>query len=124
NPQIHIVQTTACHPIVEYIMAQSTEKQGDRHVAPLLAMTEKSLADAIVDKIAYRKQAVADAVKNSQGNGWIATNDEIIEAIKQIKMAVGFTISPNSALSVVGLTKAVKNGWQWGGPVVCLITGA
>ncbi|MBI5729320.1 MAG: PLP-dependent lyase/thiolase, partial [Candidatus Magasanikbacteria bacterium] len=46
NPQIHIVQTTACHPIVEYIMAQSTEKQGDRHVAPLLAMTEKSLADA------------------------------------------------------------------------------
>lgn len=124
HPQIHIVQTTACHPIVEYIMTQAPDKQGGRNVAPLLAMTQKSLADAIVDKIAYRKSSVAEVIKNSHGNGWIATNNEITEAIKLIKTTADITISPNSALSVAGLAKAIKNGWQWTAPVVCLITGA
>lgn len=113
NPQIHIVQTTACHPMVDVIDPKATNAD----------MVESSLADAIVDKIAYRKQAVAEAIKNSRGTGWVATNEEITQAMNLMKAAVGLNISPNSALSVAGLTKAVQNGWQWSGPVVCLITG-
>lgn len=114
NPQIHIVQTTACHPIADAIDPRSARA----------AAVEDSLADAIVDKIAYRKRAVAKAIKNSRGAGWIATNEEIAAAINLVKTAAGLEISPNSALSVAGLAKAVRNGWRWDGPVACLITGA
>ena len=114
NPQIHIVQTTACHPIVDIINPQTADSNA----------AENSLADAIVDKIAYRKKAVAETVKNSRGNGWIATNEEILQAMNLMKAAVGLNISPNSALSVAGLTKAILADWKWSGPVACLITGA
>ena len=111
NPQIHIVQTTSCHPMV---------------TSPLQATSYKlqaSLATAIADKVAHRKTKVEEAIKNSRGSGWIATNDEICAAIKLIKETAGINISPNSALSVAGLVQAIKSGQTWKGPVVCLITG-
>ncbi len=105
NPEIHIIQTTFCHPMVASLLSSP------------------SLATAIVDKVARRKEAVLAALKNSRGAGWIATNEEIIEAIKLAKETADIDISPNSALSLVGLQQAIKNGRTWPGPVVCLITG-
>ena len=111
NPQIHIVQTDICHPMVE---------------SPLLPTPyslQPSLATAIVDNIALRKEKVLEAIKNSHGAGWIATNEKIKEAMKLVKEKTDIIISPNSALSVVGLMQAIQAGWKWGGAVVCLITG-
>ena len=105
NPQIHIAQTPACHPLVDDSPAGT------------------SVANAIVDKVGYRKEAVRKAIKNSRGNGWIATDNDILEAKRQIKETEDLDISPNSALSVAGLKLALQKNWHFDGPVVCLLTG-
>src|SRR3989338_6444090 len=108
--QIHIVQTTICHPIAEVF---------DTNFVP----EEKSLAGAIVDKIAHRKDKVVEVIKNTHGSGWIITNPEIENAMDLTKENTDFTVSANSALSLAGLLKAQKNNWKWTGAVACLITG-
>ena len=67
-PQIHIVQTPACHPIVK-----NTEPTGP------------STATAIVDKTAFRKKAVREAIQKTKGAGWIATDQDIAEIKKLVK---------------------------------------
>jgi threonine synthase len=114
NPQIHIVQTSACHPIVSVIARSEATKQSP---------TTTSIASAIVDKVAHRKTAVAEAIKNSQGFGWIATDEEIQQAVNLVKQTENIDISPNSALSVAGLIHSINAGWKLNGPIVCLITG-
>ncbi len=108
NPQIHIAQTSECHPIIDSWVPSSGEP---------------SLARAIVDKVGHRKNSVINAMKSSGGNGWIISNSEITEAINLVKQAEDIDISPNSSLSVAGLKKAVQSGIKFKGPVVCLITG-
>jgi len=115
NPEIHIVQTVACHPIAGSVMIEAV-------TSPLSA--PKSVASAIVDKIAHRKSEVAEAVKKSQGAGWVPAEEEIKSAINLVKKNTGISVSSNSALSVAGLMLAIKHNWQFNGPVVCLITGA
>ena len=110
NIQIHIVQTEACHPI-----AQEFDTPENK--------TESSCAGAIVDKIAHRKNAVVDVIKNSQGSGWIVSDEEIREARKLVKNTTNIKISTNSALSVAGLKKAITNNWKFDGVVCCLVTG-
>ncbi len=111
NIQIHVVQTTACHPIAEMF---------DKERAQLEA---ESIAGAIVDKIAHRKTKVIDAISNTRGSAWIVTNEEIREAVSLIKDHTDFVVSYNSALALAGLLRAQKNNWTWNGPVCCLITG-
>lgn len=112
NPEIHIIQTPICHPIADQVIT-----------TPFLSSAPTSLATAIVDNVAHRKEKVAEAIKASGGAGWIATDEQILEAIKITRETCGFEISPNSALSVAGLMQAIKNGKKWDGSVVCLITG-
>ena len=134
NPQIHIVQTTACHPIVDVIARSSQDDKAipvdsngtkglPRPARAGLAMTDTSLADAIVDQIGHRKEKVLEIIKNSQGAGWIADDEEIKQAINLVENECQIKISPNSALSIVGLKKAIDNGCKFEGPVVCLLTG-
>jgi len=112
NPEIHIVQTDACHPFVEKHNGESQ-----------LNTDNLSLADAIVDKVGHRKITVAQALQESQGNGWVATNKEIQEALTLIKEKEDVVLSPNSVLSLVGLQQSLANGKIITGPIVCLITG-
>jgi threonine synthase len=109
QPQIHIVQTTSCHPMA--IAAQNIQTN------------EASIASAIVDKVAFRKEKVLKGIKKSKGAAWVADNQEIKQAIKLIKKTQRLEVSTNSALSVAGLTQAIKNNWKFSGAVVCLITG-
>jgi len=113
NPQIHIVQTTYCHPMVTRELPATSYQ-----------LPATSLATAIVDRVARRKPKILELLKNSRGHSWIATNEEIKQAIQLVKQTADIEISPNSALSVVGLIQAIKRGSTWPGPVVCLITGA
>lgn len=110
-PQIHIAQTANCHPIASPFVSQT--------VPP----SSVSIASAIVDKVARRKNSVLKAIKNSRGNGWIASDEEIKTAMKLSKQTSEIEISPNSALAVAGLRQALATGWKFDGPVVCLITG-
>ncbi len=119
NPQIHIIQTSTCHPIVQEINGQDKMNERNGNEKP----TEISLASAIVDHVALRKKEVAEAVKKSNGSGWIASNDAIRSAQKIVHEAIGVDLSPNSALSIVGLIEAQKNQCLPKGALVCLVTG-
>ncbi len=109
-PQIHIVQTSACHPMAKKFDHTTIQEK-------------ESLARAIVDQVAFRNEQVTQGITESNGFGWIISNLEIKHAQLLVKEKTGISISTNSALSIAALQKAITHGWKWSGPVVCLITG-
>ena len=120
RPQIHIIQTNTCHPIAEAFVL-SSPYEGE--VSPRGGEVVRSLASAIVDRVAMRKEKVVEIIKTSGGSGWIIDDKQIMEAMNLVKETCKLAISTNSALSIAGLKKAALAGWQWNGPVVCLVTG-
>ncbi|MDP1625291.1 MAG: PLP-dependent lyase/thiolase [bacterium] len=105
---VHIVQTTSCHPIVNgFDRADSSET---------------SMADAIVDKVAYRRAKLVEVIKKTAGSGWIATNTEIARA-QDLLRASGVETTANGALGLAGLIRACAKGATFTGSVVCVITG-
>lgn len=120
KPQIHIVQTQAVHPI-----ADSFQQPLCPTNAKTIPDPDTSLASAIVDKVAPRKTSVTEVVLQSNGSGWIVSDQEIVFAQKTVKDTTNIEVSTNSALSVAGLQQAVSSGGKkFTGAVVCLITGA
>lgn len=111
NPQIHVVQTEYCHPIAKKFDDdfESSDKQ--------------SFASAIVDKIGHRKQRVVEIINDTEGSGWVISDEEIKQAQNLVKEKTGLEISTNSALSIAGLQKAMENDWKWNGAVCCLVCG-
>lgn len=109
--QIHIVQTSGCHPLADAF---------DSYDGP----DESSIADAIVDKIAQRKAALTPLIRATGGRGWVATNDEIRAAQELASARAGIELSPNGALAIAGAMKAAEIGWDAGGPVICVVGGA
>ncbi len=117
--EIHIVQTSSCHPIADDFVENSVSKES--------LVNEKSVADAIVDQSALRKVTLVSLIRKTGGSGWIISNEEIRAAQditkKNVAKNVGLAISPNSALSVAGLMQAIYTGRNWDGAVVCMICG-
>jgi threonine synthase len=109
-PQIHIVQTSSCHPIADTLN-------------PYDGPTEDSIADAITDITAYRKDALVPLITNTGGSAWTATNEDIETARLLVQKHADLDISTNSALSVVGAMQARYAGHTINGPVICLICG-
>jgi len=128
-PQIHIVQTDFCHPMVNWIAScppSACASGAGRRASPPKAAPRNdktSLALAIVDKVAHRKTAVLKIIQDTNGGTWVADNSQIKSAINLIKKTANIAVSANSALSVVGLQNALKQNYKFNGPVACLITG-
>lgn len=112
KPQIHIIQTDTCATIAKNFYDNVP-------ASPSIP----SLASAIVDNVGHRTQNVVKDIKNSHGMAWIAENNEIRDAVKIIKQTTNLDVSPNSALALVGLAKALKLNWKFKGPVVLMFTG-
>lgn len=110
NIQVHIVQTSSCHPISEFFDLYSGKE-------------EISEADAIVDITAHRKDLVTKLINDTGGFGWISNNDDIHTAMNITMDITGIQISPNSALSIVGAMKASYEGYEINGSVICIISG-
>lgn len=108
--QIHIVQTSSCHPLAEIF---------ETYDGP----DERSIADAITDITGHRKSALIPLIENTAGKGWIATNADVEAAQELVEKYAGMAISSNSALSVVGVMKAVYTSHRIDGAVVCMICG-
>jgi len=108
--QVHIVQTPSCHPMAE-------------EFEPYDGPDEESIADAIVDKTAYRKAALLPLIDKTGGRGWVVTNEEISAAQELSLTYADLDISTNSALSVAGAMKAAAMRWEFPGAVVCMICG-
>ncbi len=106
---INIVQTTGTSSIADAFDSQ-VEK-------------EPSLADAIVDKVAHRKDPLQEAIKKTHGKGWIATNEDIRKAMQLLKEKAGIEVTANGALGLAGLLRALSKGEKFQGAVVCIITG-
>ncbi|MFA6547477.1 MAG: PLP-dependent lyase/thiolase [Candidatus Magasanikbacteria bacterium] len=131
TPQIHIVQTTACHPITDALSLSSSCLSSSRmrgsinnsQIPAFAGMTKISLAGAIVDNVAHRKEMVVADIKSSRGFGWVADDTQIKDIIKLVYKTEKIKLSSNSALSIVGLQQATKQNWKFTGPIVCLITG-
>lgn len=110
NIAVHVVQTPACHPIATALGA--TPEDGN-----------KSIAGAIVDKVAHRKKAILKALEKNGGRGFIVDDKIVNEAMLMTKSYAKIDLSPNSALSVAGLIKAVSEGFEPKGTVCCIVTG-
>lgn len=108
--QVHIVQTSSCHPIADAFGAFDIPE-------------EKSVADAIVDRTAHRKNALVPLIKKTGGSGWLADNEQIEAAKELTEKYAGLNISSNSALSVAGAIQAAEMGYEMNGAIVCLICG-
>jgi len=109
-PQIHIVQTSSCHPLADALNSYD-------------GPDEKSDADAITDITALRKHALIPLIKKTGGSGWFATNEDIETARTLTLKHTGLDISTNSALSVAGALQAIYAGHPIEGTVVCMICG-
>ncbi len=108
NIKLFGIQTTACHPIAD---AFGTFEN-----------TEHSIADAIVDKTALRKDTVVKMIKNSEGTALVVTDEEIRHAQHLVKTTSALEISTNSSLSVAGFIQAIKKH-HFSGAIVCVICG-
>lgn len=104
--EVHIVQTSSCHPIADAFVENFSSE-------------EKSIADAIVDTTALRKETMTNLI----AGGWIAKNEEILAAQDIVQRATGLLISTNSALSVAGLMQAIYTGKEFSGSIACMICG-
>jgi threonine synthase len=107
NPGLHICQTARINP-----MASSYDKD--------FAPAATSLADAIVDKVARRKQQINDFIQQSNGSGWVLSDAELDQSLAELEK-LGFTgMSYNSALAFAGFIKAMKAGLPCVNPVIIL----
>lgn len=108
--QVHIIQTSSCHPIALAFDSFET-------------FNERSIADAIVDITAHRKEALVPLIKETGGRGWCASNENIRTAQSLVSKHAGLDISTNSALSVVGAMQAAYMGYEFEGPAICVVCG-
>ncbi len=107
SPKLNITQTSSCHPFAKEEINN-----------------ESSLAKAIVDKIAKRKNKIQEVLENTKGKALIIKNAELLEAEKIYHSHFpNEKPSYNSLLSLAGLLQETKKGTTFSGAVVCLFTG-
>ncbi len=93
---IHIAQSVACNVIA---------KKFDSDFTP----SDTSLASAIVDTIGHRKKEVIEAVKDSNGFGWVISDDDLIKARELLESYTDICDAGwDSLLSLASLMKAMK----------------
>ncbi|MCF7907156.1 PLP-dependent lyase/thiolase [Patescibacteria group bacterium] len=109
--EIHIVQTAKIHPFSANFDSEFNPQ-------------ETSLASAIVDQVGKRKKEIIEMVKRTKGWGWTINDQELKNARKIVELNTNLgKINYDSLLSIAGLIKAQKNGWNFERPVCCLFTG-
>lgn len=91
NVAIYACQTTRIHPIANAFDSE-------------IESTETSLADAITDRVALRKDSVVAVVKASGGSVLAITDEEILEAQKLMQQ-YGFEYTYNSLLGFAGFLR-------------------
>ena len=86
--RVFACQTTKVHPIANAFVTE-------------IESSKTSLADAITDRVALRRDAVVTALQNSGGGALIISDDEL-EKTKLLMTQYGFAYSYNSLLGFAG----------------------
>lgn len=107
-PQIHLIQTTKVNTIAREFDKDFTQ-------------TETSIATAIVDRVAHRKEQAIHDIIETDGFGWVVNDDEIIKGLEVLK-SFGVESSAEGGMTIAAILKALKKGWSFNSPV-CVITG-
>ncbi len=120
--EVHIVQTTSCHPLADSLGAINVYTDSINNT-----QDSASIADAIVDKVANRKEAI-NAIYNAYPEAGsnlahIVSNSQIRHAIELLNAKEGVKVSPNGALGLAGLIDTLNSGQTWEGSVVCMVCG-
>ncbi len=84
-------------------------------------LEKKTLADAIVDRVGHRKEEIKKIILQTQGNGLIISNEEILEA-QEILKKEGIITSNESAMNIAGIKKAKMKDPNIKKPL-CIFTG-
>jgi threonine synthase len=105
---MNTVQTTCVHPVAAFYDANFTK-------------TEKSLADAIVARFTPLQEKIMDIISESKGSGWVISDEEILEADKDLKNN-NIICSYEGAMALAAYKKAIKKGQNFKNPV-CILSG-
>ncbi len=108
KPEFHAVQTAAIHPIAGEFDTNFRRKA-------------RSLADAIVPPLdPPRKKAVIDAIRKTNGGGWVISDQEILEADSWLQQHDIHT-SYEGALALAGYRKfCATTGRSYRYPIIIL----
>jgi threonine synthase len=106
-PQIHVVQNSRINPIASFF-----DKE--------FLTSKSSLASAIVDRVAHRKNEVIKAIQDTGGSGWVVSDNEINTAKALMKLHCDIEISFDAALSLAGLIKALASGYNVKRPILII----
>jgi threonine synthase len=107
-PRMHVVQTEKVNVLV-------------RRFDDDFKKVSHSIAQAIVDRVGHRKKEVENMIEQSNGGGWVV-NDMLIKKYAALLNKNNIKSSPEGAMGLAALHKALDNGVEIETPV-CIITG-
>ena len=105
--KLNIVQTTKICPI-----ASVFDKQ--------YSATDRSLANAVSDKVAKRKSELIDIVNLTGGSGWVISDKELVDAKAELVRHGKNLDGYNAYVGFAGYKKAIANGIQYEYPVIII----
>lgn len=108
-PQFHVVQTAAVCPIARIFDKDYQAKK-------------TSLADALVAKVTPRKEQILNLIKESEGFGWVISDEEIKKALRELAK-LGISTSAEGGATLAAIWKAKKIQDNLGDKIICLLTG-
>ncbi|WKZ31196.1 MAG: PLP-dependent lyase/thiolase [Candidatus Dojkabacteria bacterium] len=108
NVRVHACQSSSINLIASHF---------DRNFVP----SESSIADSIVDRVGHRKDEAIRVINESEGSGWVISDEEINNSLEMLKIN-GVNSSAEGALALAAYRKAINSGWEISKPV-CIISG-
>lgn len=102
---IHICQTEKINALSKYFDVDYKRQQS-------------SLADAITDRVAHRKDELIEIIKESEGFGWIISDSNLLEDKEIVNNLINKDYSFNSLLAFSGWRKSFEKGYNYKNPVL------
>lgn len=102
-PSVYVCQSQSVHPIVSQLESHNkVASVASIEKTAAVEEQESSIADAIIDKTALRAPQILKIIKETNGDAFAITNQEIAEANNFIQDKLKITLSNTSLLSVAG----------------------
>lgn len=102
-PAFHAVQTLAVHPLI-----RTASHSADR-----------SLASAICDRVAHRREEINDILLRTGGRAWVSSEQEIVTHSELLRQQ-GFPVSPESGLALAAAGRAISVQKEYNKVIVIL----
>ena len=116
-PRMVVVQTTACYPIVKAFHEGATQ-------APTFPNPAVTRANGLRVPTAFVDEILLDILYKSNGNALAISEDEILDATKEMAQKEGILLAPEGAAVWMAFKKLLAQQWiQPSEKIVLLNTG-